>query len=287
MGAKRVTLDEIKNRCQQAKLEYISHYQNDKGTTMVVAKCQCGEEFEITLKNVSGAAKNGRSCICRKCVNKKIGKAHEGKKHTQEHINKAKENRTVLKGENHPMYGKHHTKEWKQNMSKKMQGNQHLKGKHPSDETRQKLSETSKKVWQDEDYKQRMRAQRKGKFTKEKNPMWNPNKTDEERKYQRGYFHEGYNDWKQQVKEQANFTCDICGQRGGRLHAHHLNDYHTHKELATDINNGVCLCEHCHKEFHSWMGGNRAECTEQDYLEFKQMKQEQLNSENDTNSNVA
>lgn len=285
--AKRTTLEEIKNRCQQAKLEYISHYVNEKRSTFVVAKCECGEEFEITLKNVSNAAKNGRSCICRKCINKKIGKAHEGKKHTQEHINKAKENRTVRKGENHPMYGKHPTDETRKKMSESQKGNQHLKGYHPSEETRRKLSEKSKQVWEDEDFKKRMSEQRKGKFTREKNPMWNPNKTDEERKYQRGYFNEGYDDWCKQVKKQADYTCNCCGERGGKLHSHHLNDYHTHKELATDINNGVCLCEHCHREFHHYMGGNHVECTEQDYLDFKQMKQEQLNSENDTNSNVA
>ena len=35
----------------------------------------------------------------------------------------------------------------------------------------------------------------------------------------------------------------------------------------------------CHKEFHSWMGGTHVECSEQDYLDFKQMKINENTSE--------
>lgn len=47
-----------------------------------------------------------------------------------------------------------------------------------------------------------------------------------------------------------NFTCNVCGQRGGVLNAHHLNSWHSHKELRFDIANLVCLCEECHRNFH-------------------------------------
>ena len=60
----------------------------------------------------------------------------------------------------------------------------------------------------------------------------------------------------------------------GNLVSHHLNDYHTHKELRTDVKNGVCLCKKCHKEFHwDYMGGTRKKCSEEDYLDFKEVKE--------------
>lgn len=109
----------------------------------------------------------------------------------------------------------------------------------------------------------------------ESHPMYNPNLTDEEREYKR--LEIGYTKWAKDVKEQANYTCDCCGVYGVKLHSHHLNDWHTHKELRLDVSNGVCLCESCHKEFHAdFMGGYRKECNEQNYLDFKQLKQKAL-----------
>lgn len=46
----------------------------------------------------------------------------------------------------------------------------------------------------------------------EKHPRYNPNITDEEREQGR-FTHDDY-EWKQEVKRQANYTCDICGKRG-------------------------------------------------------------------------
>lgn len=98
-----------------------------------------------------------------------------------------------------------------------------------------------------------------------KNPSYKPELTDEEREQGRNI--RGYDEWKQQVKEQANFTCDICGQWGGKLCSHHLDGYNSCKERRRDLTNGVCLCEHCHKDFHKHYGkGNN---TEEQYLEYK------------------
>lgn len=181
------------------------------------------------------------------------------------------------------------TEEEKAIISKKISEGQSNMSEQAKRQRSQKMSEKTKQ--QHINMTQEKRKQWKYKksiaIRGNRNPMWNPNLTDKERKYGRTHFQVGYTDWKKQVKINANFTCDCCGKRGGKLHSHHLNDYHTHKELATDINNGVCLCQECHMEFHSYMGGTKVGCTEQDYLDFKQKKQEQLNSENDTNSNVA
>lgn len=82
--------------------------------------------------------------------------------------------------------------------------------------------------------------------------MWNPNITDEEREKRRNGEQI---QWRKDVYERDNYTCQCCGDnKGGNLNAHHLNGFHWDKEHRTDINNGVTLCEKCHKEFHKIYG---------------------------------
>ena len=111
----------------------------------------------------------------------------------------------------------------------------------------------------------------------ENHPNYNPNLTEEDR--ERGRHINGYEEWVYKVKEQANFTCDCCGQRGHKLHSHHLDGYNWCKERRTDITNGVCLCEHCHNEFHSSKekgGYGQGNNTKEQYIEFKERKQKEL-----------
>lgn len=130
---------------------------------------------------------------------------------------------------------------------------------------RDKTRETSLKLWQDEEHKQKMIKN----FSGDNNPRYNPNLTNEERERERHI--NGYEEWKKQVKEQADYTCDCCGKCGGNMNSHHLNGYDWHKEGRTDINNGVCLCEKCHREFHHiYKYGNN---TKEQYIEFKERKQ--------------
>ena len=117
--------------------------------------------------------------------------------------------------------------------------------------------------------------ERKLNFSGENNPRWRNDITKEERIEKRCY--KDYYDWNCKIKEQYNFTCDCCGQRGGDLHSHHLDGYNWCKERRLDLTNGVCLCKHCHNEFHSIYG--KGDNTEEQYEEFKQNKQEQFNTE--------
>ncbi len=60
--------------------------------------------------------------------------------------------------------------------------------------------------------------------------------------------------WAKDVKVRAHFTCECCGQVGGKLASHHKDSYRSNKERRTDILNGVCLCDACHKDFHKKYG---------------------------------
>lgn len=85
------------------------------------------------------------------------------------------------------------------------------------------------------------------------NPNYNPNKTDEERLYCR--LLEGMTPFKKGVYERDNYTCQCCGDsKGHNLVAHHLDGYNWCREKRTDVNNGITLCDKCHKEFHHIYG---------------------------------
>lgn len=95
--------------------------------------------------------------------------------------------------------------------------------------------------------------------------LYNHNLTDEEREYGRNI--EGYTEWRNKVYERDKYTCQCCGDnKGGNLNAHHLNGYHWFKEGRTDVNNGITLCDNCHKEFHDIYGYNNN--TKKQYEEF-------------------
>lgn len=54
-----------------------------------------------------------------------------------------------------------------------------------------------------------------------------------------------------QVHEKFDYTCQRCGTRGNRLHAHHLLPVYSHPEEAYDFENLVTVCEACHQCIHS------------------------------------
>lgn len=92
----------------------------------------------------------------------------------------------------------------------------------------------------------------KQRFGKE-NPNYNTNKTDEEREKER--LVEGYGIWRKNVFERDNYTCQHCGDnRGGNLKAHHLDSWDWCREKRLEVDNGITLCDLCHKQFHDEYG---------------------------------
>lgn len=55
-----------------------------------------------------------------------------------------------------------------------------------------------------------------------------------------------YGAWRTAVFERDDFTCNLCGERGGRLTAHHIRTFAKHPELALHVWNGITLCWPCH-----------------------------------------
>lgn len=105
--------------------------------------------------------------------------------------------------------------------------------------------------------------QRFGKF----NPNYNPNLTNKERETKRLSV-EGYGVWRRDVFERDNYICQCCGyDKGGIIRAHHLYSWDLYQETRLKIDNGITLCNKCHKEFHFNYGyGNN---TKEQFYEFK------------------
>lgn len=59
-----------------------------------------------------------------------------------------------------------------------------------------------------------------------------------------------YKEWREAVYQRDDYTCQKCGQRGGKLNAHHIKSYAKYPDLRLDINNGITLCVDCHKITH-------------------------------------
>jgi thymidylate synthase (FAD) len=52
------------------------------------------------------------------------------------------------------------------------------------------------------------------------------------------------------VHAQYDYTCQSCGGRGGRLHAHHIVPVWADAARARDIGNLITICDSCHRRTH-------------------------------------
>lgn len=59
-----------------------------------------------------------------------------------------------------------------------------------------------------------------------------------------------YQKWRKGVFERDDFVCQKCHRRGGRLNAHHIVKFSECEEKRFDVDNGITLCEKCHREVH-------------------------------------
>lgn len=98
-----------------------------------------------------------------------------------------------------------------------------------------------------------------------KHPSYNPNITDEERRFQRKNY-----EYKKFVKDvlKRDVVCQVCG-KNKNLVVHHLYAFKKYKELRYEPNNGIVLCKKHHKEFHDWHGWTKSNfCTKEDFIQW-------------------
>lgn len=80
----------------------------------------------------------------------------------------------------------------------------------------------------------------------EAHPNYNGHKTEREAEKSRYALKK----WRVAVYARDNYTCRDCGQRGGRLNAHHVKSWAKHPELRHEVSNGETLCYDCHNKRH-------------------------------------
>lgn len=104
-------------------------------------------------------------------------------------------------------------------------------------------------------------------MTGENHWHWNPNRTEEERQDRHNGNKALINEWRKQVYQRDNFICQHCKRKSEHnLVAHHLNGFDKFINERYDVNNGITLCENCHKQFHHIYGyGNN---TREQFLDF-------------------
>ena len=115
-----------------------------------------------------------------------------------------------------------------------------INGRKHTEETRGKMSEASLgKPWTE---KQRVAIMPKL-LRGENHPYWKGGITPLNSKIRHSAT---YKDWAKEVKRIWDYECQICGEKGGRLHSNHIKKFSDYSSLRLKLSNGIALCRNCH-----------------------------------------
>jgi len=59
-----------------------------------------------------------------------------------------------------------------------------------------------------------------------------------------------WKEWREQVFERDNYTCQFCGKSKIELHPHHVLSNADYPEYRFNIKNGTTVCKNCHYLIH-------------------------------------
>jgi hypothetical protein len=88
-----------------------------------------------------------------------------------------------------------------------------------------------------------------GKYRGKNNPGWIHGKYPENKRIRHT---SEYLLWRTSVFMRDNYTCQVCGQHGGKLNADHIKPFSLYPELRFAIDNGRTLCIECHRKTDTW-----------------------------------
>lgn len=76
----------------------------------------------------------------------------------------------------------------------------------------------------------------------DKNPQWKGGITPEIMKIRNSLE---YKIWRKDIFGRDDYTCQICGERGGVLRANHIKKFADYPELRFEPTNGIVICKDC------------------------------------------
>jgi hypothetical protein len=128
------------------------------------------------------------------------------------------------------------------------------KGQRATAETKQKLSISQKLRFSKAsspfkgrkhttEARAKISAFHRGRFVGENSPHWKGGKGTERHRIMLSHR---YQAWRSQVFLRDNYTCQICDEYAGYLHADHIKSWAKFPELRYEVNNGRTLCRACH-----------------------------------------
>lgn len=123
------------------------------------------------------------------------------------------------------------------------------KGRKVSPETRLKMSISLTGLKRSEETKKKMSISRRG----NNSPLW---KGGVSKIYKRIRAGLDFRLWRESVFRRDDWTCQICYKKGSVLAPHHIENFWSSEKKRFDVDNGITLCENCHKLFHH-INGNK------------------------------